>query len=284
MDDIQIPIKRNVRSKTLSANFGRDLQSGGLSVASSRLTNSASEQTMTSREIADLTRKRHDNVLRDARAMLIELHGEGGLLSIEATHRDRQNGQSYTVLALPKRESLILVSGYSIAMRAKIIDRWQELEAQASRVATAALPNFSDPVAAARAWANEVEARQAVARQSALQAEALRLAAPKVEYADALLNADDTVLVRDAAKTIGVPERKLHRLLKEKGVILRNNAPAAHYVKRGYFRQTAHTYETRTRGTQIGFSARVTGRGMEFIRRLVRRHSALLFGQDGAGE
>lgn len=99
-------------------------------------------KTMTSREIAELTGKEHRNVLRDARAMLTELHGAGGLLSFEQTYRDPQNGQEYPVLALPKRESLILVSGYSVAMRARIIDRWQELEAQASDPVRA----LNDPV------------------------------------------------------------------------------------------------------------------------------------------
>lgn len=83
---------------------------------------------MTSREIAELTGKEHRNVLRDARAMLLELHGDGGLLSFEQTYRDPQNGQEYPILALPKRETLILVSGYSVPMRARIIDRWQQLE------------------------------------------------------------------------------------------------------------------------------------------------------------
>lgn len=89
--------------------------------------------TMSSREIAELTGKEHKNVLRDARVMLVELHGEGGLLSFEQTYRDAQNGQTYPMLALPKRETLILVSGYSVSMRAKIIDRWQELEQQVAR-------------------------------------------------------------------------------------------------------------------------------------------------------
>jgi len=84
--------------------------------------------TMTSREIAELTGKRHDNVMRDIRIMLTELHGDGGVLSFEETYPDPQNGQTYQVFNLPKRETLILVSGYNIAMRAKIIDRWQELE------------------------------------------------------------------------------------------------------------------------------------------------------------
>lgn len=86
------------------------------------------QQTMTSREIAELTGKRHDNVMRDTRAILVELHGEDGVLSFEDTHTNQQNGQAYPIYRLPKRETLILISGYSVQMRAKIIDRWQELE------------------------------------------------------------------------------------------------------------------------------------------------------------
>ena len=36
-------------------------------------------------EIAELTGKRHDHVVRDIRTMLVELHGEGGVLSFEET-------------------------------------------------------------------------------------------------------------------------------------------------------------------------------------------------------
>lgn len=85
--------------------------------------------TMSSLEIAELTDKRHDNVVRDIRNMLIELD-EGGLLKFEETHVGQQNQQEYKYYNLPKREALILISGYAVKMRAKIIDRWQELENQ----------------------------------------------------------------------------------------------------------------------------------------------------------
>lgn len=81
--------------------------------------------TMTSREIAELTGKRHDNVMRDIEKMLDEL----GLdhLSFEGVYL-AGNGEQRPLFSLPRRECLILVSGYSVEMRAKIIDRWQELE------------------------------------------------------------------------------------------------------------------------------------------------------------
>jgi Rha family phage regulatory protein len=87
------------------------------------------QATMSSREIAELTDKRHDNIMRDIRAMLVELHGESDLLKFEGVYLGANNEQR-PCFNLPKRETLILVSGYSVAMRAKIIDRWQELESR----------------------------------------------------------------------------------------------------------------------------------------------------------
>ena len=94
---------------------------------------------MSSREIAELTGKRHDHVLRDTEKMLADL-GETSP-QIWGDLNDAY-GRPQRVAFLPKRETLILVSGYSVAMRAKIIDRWQELE---SRAAPAPVLNLRDP-------------------------------------------------------------------------------------------------------------------------------------------
>jgi Rha family phage regulatory protein len=114
--------------------------------------------TMSSVEIADLTGKRHDNVMRDTRKMLVDLYGEGGLLKFEDTRTDPQNGKQYPVFRLPKRESLILVSGYSVELRARIIDRWMELEAgQGLR-----LPTTAEAFASAFTMLAEQERKHAV--------------------------------------------------------------------------------------------------------------------------
>ena len=88
--------------------------------------------TMSSREIAELTGKEHRNVMADIRKMLTELHGENGVLNFQQSYINGQNKEQ-PCFNLPKRESLILVSGYSVQMRAAIIDRWQELEAMAAK-------------------------------------------------------------------------------------------------------------------------------------------------------
>ena len=82
-------------------------------------------QTMSSREISKLTNKRHDNVMSDIRIMLESLEIQSP--DFLGDYKDSK-GRTYQCFNLPKRETLILVSGYNIQLRAKIIDRWEELE------------------------------------------------------------------------------------------------------------------------------------------------------------
>lgn len=106
--------------------------------------------TMSSLEIAELTGKRHNNVLRDIRDMLDEIYGDGGvlkteqtpdggvlkneetpnpdLLSFEDTYTDPQNGQTYSCYRLDKRHTMLLITGYSAKLRLAVLDRLEELE------------------------------------------------------------------------------------------------------------------------------------------------------------
>lgn len=87
--------------------------------------------TMTSREIADLTMKRHGDVMRDIREMYKQL-GE----SISALAYTDAQGKERRQYALDQDHTLLLVSGYNVKLRMKIIKRWKELEAQEQKPMT----------------------------------------------------------------------------------------------------------------------------------------------------
>lgn len=77
---------------------------------------------MSTREIAELTGKRHDHVMADAKNMLEQL-GQG-LPGFRDTYIHPQNGQTYPVYNLPKDLTLTLVAGYSVPLRHRIVPRW----------------------------------------------------------------------------------------------------------------------------------------------------------------
>ena len=79
--------------------------------------------TMNSMEIAKVTHKRHDHVLRDIALMLSELHGEDGP-DFGGIYLDKYNREQ-RCFNLPRREVDILLTGYSTLMRAAVIDRWR---------------------------------------------------------------------------------------------------------------------------------------------------------------
>ena len=86
---------------------------------------SQTTQTMSSREIAELTGKEHRNVLRDIDKMLTDLGHRSSQFRDE--YQD-SIGRTLPMYNLPQRETYILVTGYNVAMRARVIDRWMELE------------------------------------------------------------------------------------------------------------------------------------------------------------
>lgn len=136
------------------------------------------QPTMSSREIAELTGKRHDNVMRDVKHLLSAL-GEN-LLRFEAVLPDSY-GRPQPAFALPKRETLILVSGYDPVMRAKIIDRWMELERQAAQPTMPAIPKtFAEALRLAADQAEQLAAQAVqLERQAPLVKVGERVAAHK---------------------------------------------------------------------------------------------------------
>lgn len=99
--------------------------------------NGTKEITMTTVEIAAMTGKRHDNVLRDADSVieLVSKSRPSVLRSqiegvTESTFESR--GKQYRMLILNKQMVFTLITGYDTALRYTVVGRWIELEQAAN--------------------------------------------------------------------------------------------------------------------------------------------------------
>lgn len=168
-------------------------------------------QTMSSREIAELTGKRHDNVLADIRKMLAEIQSPEKL----GDYKDSR-GRTYQMLLLDKEETLILVSGYSIKMRAAIIRRWQELESQVSK------PSLPVPQTMGEALRLAAELWEEKERLSLENKEM----APKADVYDRIIERNNLYNATQVAQKFGQSAVWLNRQLEQFDVYNRS-------VKRG---------------------------------------------------
>ena len=87
---------------------------------------------MSSLEIAEITGKRHDRVLKDARKMLEELGSIGVVKTdassfVETSYQNSQN-KAQPMVILDKELTFTLITGYSVKLRHLIVKRWLELE------------------------------------------------------------------------------------------------------------------------------------------------------------
>lgn len=120
-----------------------------------------------------------------------------------------QNKQLYPVCQLDKNTTLIIVSGYNVLLRKRIIERWAELEEQVNQSSpVVALPDFTNPVEAARAFADQYEAKQIAQEQ-------LLLAQPKVAHYDSVVDRKGLLNATQVGQKVGMSAVKLNKILDE---------------------------------------------------------------------
>ena len=182
-------------------------------------------KTMSSREMAQLCQKRHDNVLQLIRNLI-----NGGILKSTTPHNYNhpQNGQTYIEFLSDKRDSLVIVARLSPEFTAAVIDRWQELESSQSL----ALPNFTDPAAAAEAWAKEYREKQALAIE-------LKAAEPKINHYDKVVERKNLLNATQVGEKLdGMSAIILNRHLAELGVynksVKRGKVFSTWFIQKGY--------------------------------------------------
>ena len=213
--------------------------------------------TMSSLEIAELTGKRHDHVMVDIEKMLNDLGKAAPDFSGTAFYEVNNAKRSRKIYNLPKRETLILVSGYSVAMRARIIDRWQELEQKES--AQFKMPKtLSEALLLAGQQAALAEERQRLLEQQK----------PKVEFAETVERSDGTLTMGEFAKLLPkewkIGRNKLFKWLRDNKYLMKDNVPYQRYVNEGLFEviETVNEYDSQD---YINLLTLITGKGQLYV-------------------
>lgn len=186
--------------------------------------------TMSSREIAELTDKRHDHVIRDIEKMLADLNLAapkfgGSYIGADGTKRKCYN--------LNKELTYTLIAGYKVKLRNVIIRRWMELEAQPAHHIPQTLPE--------------------ALRLAAEQAERVALLEPKAAALESITQSPDDLGVRDAGRELGIGQTRLAHILIERRWACREGSrsklKAAHYgLSKGYVRFVTRCYTDQSTG------------------------------------
>jgi phage regulator Rha-like protein len=175
---------------------------------------------MSSKEIADLTGKRHADVMRDIRVMTERLEADASLRwHCESTTYDDGQGKPRSLYQLDRDTTMCLIAGYDPIPRMRIIKRWQELEAKA----VVSLPQtYLD---ALKALVVSEEAKQALEAQARALTQQVETDRPYVELARALTGPSTLMTRRDwcammkseHGATFG--EKKLNQWLRDRRYI-----------------------------------------------------------------
>ncbi|MGL5949109.1 MAG: phage antirepressor KilAC domain-containing protein [Aeromonas sp.] len=208
---------------------------------------------MSSLEIAELTGKRHDNVMADIRKMLVEIQSP----EKSGDYKDSR-GRTQPRLLLDKEETICLVSGYSAALRMRIIRRWQALE-------QAAMPVLRIPQTlpeALRLAAELAEQKEQLERKVAQDA-------PAVAFAKQIASVEKGITVSAFAKSVGMGPNTLFTWLRAQGFLLscrgeRWNLPMQVYCDRGYFATRESTFEAKGE-LRASFTPLITGKGQAWL-------------------
>jgi len=172
--------------------------------------------TMTSLEISELVEKRHDNVKRT-----IEKLAEKGVIrhpQIEVSEKNNNLGlptkvKSYVFDSSNKRDTYIVVAQLSPEFTARLVDRWQELEAQTVKPIDP-IQTLNDPAAMRGLLLNYTEKVLALEEEK-------KILTPKAEALDRISTADGTNCITDTAKILQVRPKELFSFLSSNKWIYR---------------------------------------------------------------
>ena len=227
------------------------------------------KETMSSLEIAELTGKRHADVMRDVRNLLEQGVNERNFALVDYTDA---KGEKRPCYELTKKGCLILASGYDAKLRERIIDRWEELETKERQSVQQALPQtYLD---ALKQLVRAEEEKQRLTLENKQQAKQIEAEKPKVIFADALSTSQRSCLVAELAKIlqqngVNIGQNRLFKWMRDNGYLCSKghyyNQPTQKAVEMGLFEIKQTTINKPDGSILVSVTTKVTGKGQIYF-------------------
>ncbi|HHN8422741.1 TPA: phage antirepressor KilAC domain-containing protein [Morganella morganii] len=269
---------------TIGASNQVNLTTGNNSMSNLAVTNQ--NVTMSSREIAKLTGKRHDHVCRDIRTILVALIGGkdadyirnpdlGYLTNHHVTcnqYDDKSpNAWEYNIT---RRYTEILITGYDIKRRTAVIDRLYELESE-RRSAAPSLPGAKE--LALMVIQAEEEKERLLLENQGLESQVEEMK-PDVEALTRIAKSKGSMCVTDAAKQLQVKPKSLFDTMSQlKWIYRRLGTPWIGYqdkIQQGLIEHKV-TVITKPDGEDKSIpQVRVTPKGLSKLAKLLTQGAA----------
>lgn len=222
-----------------------------------------------SRDVAEHFSKRRDHVIRDIENLIKKDVPKIGAMFQQVELPDSY-GRIQKAYYMNRDGFSLLVMGFTgaeaIEWKLKYIEAFNAMEKKLKN--PLALPNFSNPAEAARAWADQFEKRK--------QAEQLIEAQkPKVIFAEAVSASKTSILVGELAKILrgnGIPigQRRFFQWLRENGYLIKRkgtdyNMPTQRSMELGLFEIKEGSYVNGDGVNVITKTPKITGKGQNYF-------------------
>lgn len=222
---------------------------------------------VSSRDVAENFGKQHKNVLRAIDDLVAQNSATQNMFKEQVRE---YHGQDFRYYYMNRDGFSLLVMGFTgkkaLEWKIKYINAFNSMEKKLKN--PLALPNFSNPAEAARAWADQFEKRK--------QAEALNEAnRPKVIFAEAVSASKTSILVGELAKILrgnGIPigQRRFFQWLRENGYLIKRkgtdyNMPTQRSMELGLFEIKEGSYVNGDGVNVITKTPKITGKGQNYF-------------------
>ena len=241
------------------------------------------KETMTSLEIAELTGKQHQHVMRDIRTLLDQGVDASNFGLTSYTDKSNRQSPCYT---LTKKGCLILASGYDALLREKIVNRWEELETKERTGGFVVPQTFSQALMLAARQQEEIERQQ-----KAIEAKDRKIAedAPKVVFSDAVVGSKSSCLIGELAKILTqngyqIGQNRLFEKLRNEGYLGSKgeyyNIPNQKFIEQGLF-ELKKTTHSENGVMKSSVTPKVTGKGQQyFINKYLKGITTIRFDEE----